>query len=351
MNEMVQQRPAPPAVPGSFNNPVPNTLAELAKVPIGEPLKTLEEVVLFGRALAFAGLLPDSLMDKRTGTVKVADVVLLLCMGAELELSPMQAISGIYVVKGRPMLSAQLWGTRVRKFGHKLEIRQTKNKHGRPESAICTITRGDDGTVHEEEFTIYDALNAGLIQRLGDEGQVIARGYDGKNPTPWEQYTKTMLRNRAISHCSRFACPEVIYGTMGIQGEEYDELADEEGFGQDRFVAGKSIEGTPQQKEDMAAELAALAERMAGQGVPKSIAEVMEPLRGDDADEAKAFLEKLNRGATEQRNGVDTVVEPGQAVRDHTNTRLCDVCGFRFFPNEHTLDDHEPVWVTEPEDA
>jgi len=243
LNEIVQQRTAAPAVPGSFNNPVPNTLAELAKVPIGTPLRSLEEVVLFGRALAFAGLLPDSLTDRRTGTVKVADVVLLLCMGTELDLSPMQAISGIYVVKGRPMLSAQLWGTRVRKFGHSLEVRLEKNKHGRPISSTCTIPRGDDGTVHEEEFTVWDALGAGLIQKVDDEGKVIAR-ING-NPTPWEQYTKTMLRNRSISHCARFACPEVIYGTMGIQGEEYDELSDEEGFGTDKFVAGKSIEGTP----------------------------------------------------------------------------------------------------------
>ncbi len=335
MNEIVQQRNAAPAVPGSFNNPVPNTLAELAKVPIGTPLKSLEEVVLFGRALAFAGLLPDSLMDRRTQTVKVADVVLLLCMGTELDLSPMQAISGIYVVKGRPMLSAQLWGTRVRKFGHKLEVRQEKNNHGRPFSATCTITRGDDGTVHEEEFSIFDALNAGLIQRLGDEGQVIARGFDGKNPTPWEQYTKTMLRNRAISHCARFACPEVIYGTMGIQGEEYDELADEDGFGTDKFVAGKSIEGTPTEQESLAGELTALAERMAGNGGPKTIAEAMAPLTGDDEAQAKAFLEQLN--------------DTGRAVREHPETRLCDVCGVRMMPQDHVGEDHDPVWVVEPE--
>jgi hypothetical protein len=91
MNQLVAQNERE-VVPGSFGRPVPNNPGELARVPIGEPLKTLEEVVLFARALAFAGLLPDSLMDKRTQTVKVADVVLLLCMGAELELSPMQSI-------------------------------------------------------------------------------------------------------------------------------------------------------------------------------------------------------------------------------------------------------------------
>ena len=339
MNEIVQQRPAAPSVPGSFNNPVPNTLAELAKVPIGTPLKSLEEVVLFGRALAFAGLLPDSLMDRRTQTVKVADVVLLLCMGTELDLSPMQAISGIYVVKGRPMLSAQLWGTRVRKFGHKLEIRMERNKHGRPVSSTCTITRGDDGTVHEEEFTVWDALGAGLIQKVDDEGKVFAR-ING-NPTPWEQYTKTMLRNRSISHCARFACPEVIYGTMGIQGEEYDELADEEGFGTDKFVAGKSIEGTPTEQESLAGELTALAERMAGNGGPKTIAEAMEPLTGDDEAKAKAFLMEMNRPSGP--------LQQGTAVREHPGMRTCEICGLRMLPQDHEGEDHDPVWIVEPE--
>lgn len=331
MNEIVQQQ-RPVSIPGSFNNPVPNTLSELAKVPIGSPLRTLEEVVLYGRALAFAGLLPESLMDRRTGTVKVADVVLLLCLGAELDLSPMQALGGIYVVKGRPMLSAQLWGTRVRKFGHKLEIFQAKNGHGFPTSATCVITRGDDKSVHEEEFTVWDALNAGLIQKVTDEGKVIATG-------PWQQYTKTMLRNRAISHCARFACPEVIYGTMGIQGEEYDELSDEDGFGTDKFVAGRSIEGTPQENESMAAELTALAERMAG--TPKTVSEAMEPLKGNAEEEARGFLAELQRRAE--------TVQEGTAVREHPGERTCEICGVRMLPHEHEGEDHAPVWIAEPE--
>lgn len=332
MNEIVQQRPQDLPVPGSFNKPVPNTVAELAKVPIGMPLKTLEEVVLFGRALAFGGLLPASLMDNRTGTVKVADVVLLLCMGAELDLSPMQSLHGIYVVKGRPMLSAQLWGTRVRKFGHSLTIRHERNGHGRVVGAVCTITRGDDGTVHEEEFTVWDALAAGLINKVDDEGKVYANG-------PWQQYTKTMLRNRAISHCARFACPEVVYGTMGIQGEEYDELSDEDGFGKDRFEAGKSIEGTPAKQENLAAELAALADRMSGQ--PRTIAEAMEPLTGDPQEQAKQLLAQLQSR--------ETVIEQGTAVREHPTERLCDICGVRMLPGDHVGEDHDPVWVVEPE--
>lgn len=335
--------------PGSFDLPVPNKPAELARVPIGKPLGTLEEVVLFGRALAFAGLLPDSLMDRRTQTVKVADVVLLLCMGAELQLSPMQSIHGIYVVKGRPMLSAQLWATRIRQFGHKLNVSMEYLPSGKVLSATATVIRKDDPTPQSLTFSVWDARNAGLVQAVADDGTV--RAQVNGNATPWQQYTATMLRNRAISHCARFACPEVVFGSMGIKGEEFDELEEEEGFGDDRFEAGKAIEGTPSENEALADELAALAARMAGTTGPQPLSDALGPLAEAVAEHGAVAAPKGRRkAASEAADGPkETVDEPGQAVRDHTNTALCDVCGFRWFPGEHDNTDHEPVWVNESE--
>lgn len=337
MNEIAVQQPRAAAIPGTFNNPVPNTPAELARVPIAQPLKTLEEVVLFARALAYANLLPDSLQDKRTGQIRVADVIVLLAMGAELDLSPMQSIHGIYVVKGRPMLSAQLWGTRVRKFGHTLTIHQDVNPNGRPVSATAIIKRGDDGTIHEETFSIWDAKNAGLCEVNEATGEVRSRSSSGQKQ-PWEQYTKTMLRNRAISHCARYACPEVIYGTMGIQGEEYDELSDEDGFGTDRFVAGRSIEGTEQQADELADELMALAGRMTGT-----------PDREEREASDKAALGAILKGVKDLQS---QALEP---PTDGGEVRTCEICNWRGPVGHHALDlnmddMHEPVWIIEPED-
>lgn len=325
MNQIATQNERPMALPGSFGNPVPNTPGELSRVPIGEPLKTLEEVVLFARALAFAGLLPASLMDARTQTVKVADVVLLLCMGAELGLSPMQSIHGIYVVKGRPMLSAQLWATRIREFGHSLSITMEDFPNGRVLAATATIIRKGERTPHVLKFSVWDAKNAGLIHAVSDEGEV--RANVNGSATPWQQYTATMLRNRALSHLARFACPEVVFGTMGIKGEEYDELEEEEGFGDDRFVAGQAIEGTPSQQDSLAEELAALAKRMTGTG-PRPIKEVLEP-----------FLEGAAARAATPATG--TLAEA-----------TCEICGQRVAKKDHhgSLYDHEPAWIEESED-
>lgn len=337
MNQLAVQNERPAAVPGSANFPVPNNPGELARVPIGEPLKTLEEVVLFARALAFAGLLPDSLMDRRTQTVKVADVVLLLCMGAELQLSPMQSIHGIYVVKGRPMLSAQLWATRIRQFGHKLSVTMENLPSGKVLSATATIIRRDDPTPQTLTFSIWDARNAGMVQAVADDGTV--RAQVNGNATPWQQYTATMLRNRAISHLARFACPEVVFGTMGIKGEEYDELEEEEGFGEEKFVAGRAIEGTPANNDNLAEELAALAERMAGTG-PRPIKEAIEPLMSVVEEQAMGATARPRRKATE-------------SVREPEDQRFtCEICGMRMAKEEHQGEDfdHNPVWVDEPED-
>lgn len=319
-------------------------MAELARVPLGKPLETLEEAVLYGRSLAMAGLLPDSLRDRQTQQIKVADVVLILCMGTELGMSPMQAINGIYVVKGRPMLSGQVWATRVRQAGHRLTVTMEYHPTSkRPLSATATIIRGDDKTVHDLTFSVWDARNAGLCQ-VNDEAAVRSRSRTDE-PQPWEKYTATMLRYRAISHCSRYACPEVIFGTMGIEGEEYDDTAEEEGFGSERFIAPNTVQGSVQEREQLAGELLALADRMTGKTEP--ITDMMEPLRSDDPEAAKEALQKIHDRVAAK----DTVTEPGRAVREHPEMRTCEVCGTRMLPQDHEGEDHDPVWINEPDEA
>lgn len=322
MNEITLRQPAQELA--RTNAPA---MAELARVPLGKPLETLEEAVLYGRSLAMAGLLPDSLRDRQTQQIKVADVVLILCMGTELGMSPMQAINGIYVVKGRPMLSGQVWATRVRQAGHRLSVAMEYHPTSkRPLSATATIVRGDDKTVHELTFSVWDARNAGLCQ-VNDDAAVRSRSRTDE-PQPWEKYTATMLRYRAISHCSRFACPEVIYGTMGIEGEEYDD-PEEDGFGLERFIAPATIQGSETERENVAKELAALADRMTGR---------LEAAYAEDAEEVPA-------PAKPKRS-------KGSAVKSHPGERTCDICGTRMFEAEHVGPDfdHEPVWVNEPED-
>lgn len=198
MNEIEHTPPKPSQDPAE----------RLTSVPLGRPLDNLLQAVVLANGLIEAGLIPDTL--KRNPK----DIVVILVYGAELGLLPMQSVQGIYVVKGRPMLSAQLWSAKIAQAGHRLSILASTNEY-----AHVRITRGDNGEVFEETFTLADAEAMGALRVV--DGKVVARSPKGEK-LPWEQFTRAMLRYRALVFCARTACPEVAFGA-GIHGEEYDD--------------------------------------------------------------------------------------------------------------------------------
>jgi len=182
------------------------------RVAVGVPLEGLDEAFRLAKNLALASVLPDSLRGKPS------DVLAIVLYGQELGLAPMQSIQGIYVVRGKPQLSSQTWTALARRAGHKVRWGRCDDK-----SATVTIVRSDDeDNPHTETFTIADAVKAGLCEIK--DGKVLARSKDNK-PTPWETYTRTMLRNRAISNAGKLQCPEVAMG-FAIEGD-YDYIDDE----------------------------------------------------------------------------------------------------------------------------
>lgn len=286
--------------------------AELSLVPVGRALSNLEEVVTLAKGLAVSGLVPDTLRGKPN------DVAVILLYGAELGLTPMQAIQGIYVVKGRPMLSAQTWGTKIRQCRHRLEILESTR-----ELATARITRGDDKTVHTLTFTIEEAAAAGLCRIV--DGKVVCRDSKG-NPLPWEAWTKTMLRNRAVSHLARYACPEAAFGNAGIWGEEHGELEDETDLrpfiDDDQAVDGEIVDA-----DDTAMELAELADELG----------VTHPFTAPVAEAEEVAPEQS---------------DPWGTTNQGAARRTCEVCGLHVAPDAHDFiagqrgyADHEPVWL------
>jgi len=182
------------------------------RVAVGVPLEGLDEAFRLAKNLALASVLPEALRGKPS------DVLAIVLYGQELGLAPMQSIQGIYVVRGKPQLSSQTWTALARRAGHKVRWGSCDDK-----SASVTIVRADDEDhPHTETFTIGDAVKAGLCEIK--DGKVLARSSTNK-PTPWETYTRTMLRNRAISNAGKLQCPEVAMG-FAIEGD-YDYIDDE----------------------------------------------------------------------------------------------------------------------------
>lgn len=181
-------------------------------VTVGVPLHGLDEAYRLSQNLSLASLLPEALRGKPS------DVLAMVLYGQELGLAPMQAIQSIYVVRGKPQLSADLWTALARRAGHKVRWGACDDK-----TATVTIVRNDDPD-HGLEFTytLDDAVANGLVEIK--DGKPYARSQSGK-PTPWETYTARMLRNRAVSFCGKSQCPEVALG-FAIDGD-YDYIPDE----------------------------------------------------------------------------------------------------------------------------
>jgi hypothetical protein len=205
-------------------------------VNVGVPLKGLDEAYRLSQALAMAGVMPKDLRGKPS------DVLAILLYGQEVGLAPMQAIQGIYVVNGRPTLSAQTWLALLRRAGHRAYV-PCKKCDGAPEEHVIgrpradhqyepdhddrrcrmTIVRGDSGAMHTEKFDLDDAKVAGLA---------------GKDV--WKSHPRRMTLARAVSNCARFLCPEVAMGFYA-EGEEFDagedSVADEIAYQRDVAAA------------------------------------------------------------------------------------------------------------------
>lgn len=130
-------------------------------------------------------LLPDGIAGKP------ADILVTLMAGHELGLTPMASIRGIHVIKGKPVLSADLMVAVVLGSGKASYFRRvgetddavTYETHriGSPEPQRCT-------------WTAAQAKRAGLV---GDN---------------WRLYPRAMLAARAKSELARDVYPDVLAG-------------------------------------------------------------------------------------------------------------------------------------------
>ena len=156
---------------------LPATIHDQALMP-----KTFDGMMKQADVLVRSGLLPAEI---KTAAAAVA----IMMTGRELSIPPMQAFRSIYVVKGKPTLSAQLMGALIFRAGHSYKVVDSTNES-------CTIEyRRKTGETYQHTFTIQDAERAGL-----------------RGGMTWKQYPKAMLFSRCMSAGARAFMPDVIAG-------------------------------------------------------------------------------------------------------------------------------------------
>lgn len=144
----------------------------------------LGDTLKLGEILAKSGFFSD--------TKEAAQAVTKILAGRELGIPPVAAMTGIYIVKGKVSLSANLIAGQIKRSGkYDYRVRFTGN-------TACTITFFQDGqSVGETTFSQEDAQAAGLTG----------------NPT-WKAFPRNMLFARALSNGARWYCPDVFSGPV-----------------------------------------------------------------------------------------------------------------------------------------
>jgi hypothetical protein len=144
----------------------------------------------------------SGLLPKAIDTPEKA--ILIMLKGRELGIPPLQALSGIYVVDGKPTMGAELMLTQIRKLvaGARIEFAHQDEKS-------CVIQAARPGeNLQTFSFTIEDAQKAGVLAKDN-----------------WRKYPKTMLRWRAISIMAKSLFSDAVAGcyTPDELGAEVDD--------------------------------------------------------------------------------------------------------------------------------
>ena len=133
--------------------------------------------------------------------------VAIMLKGRELGIPPMQALSHIHIINGKPTMSAELMLAQIMRLHPKTKISYPVRSG---EKCEVKVTReGSEASIFS--FSIQDAQAAGLLS----------------NPT-WKKYPRAMLHARVVSEMARSLFPDAISG-VSYTPEEMGASVNEEG--------------------------------------------------------------------------------------------------------------------------
>ena len=128
--------------------------------------------------------------------------------GEELGLGPMQSLTQIHVIEGKPSLAPEGMRGLVLKAGHRIDVKVAAN-----DRVVLYGKRSDSGSEATVEWTMKDAQLAGLAGRGA-----------------WKTYPRAMLMARATSELCRMLFADIIAGlsytpeeVLSIEGKEWNE--------------------------------------------------------------------------------------------------------------------------------
>lgn len=161
----------------------------------------LAEVAHLAEFIASTEFVPKAYRDQP------AAVAAAILAGREMGIGPMTALQHLYVVEGRPAMSAQLMRALVMSAGHTLRVVEST-------SARCVVTGRRRGETADREPVVWS-------------GEEVRRAGLANRPT-WQRYPRQMLLARATAELCRVVFPDVL-GGMSYAVEEAADMPDDDG--------------------------------------------------------------------------------------------------------------------------
>lgn len=165
----------------------PKQSALMAFTETGISLNTVEQALIFAKAVVNSGLAPKSFQTPEA-------ILIAIQMGAEIGLAPMASLQNIAVINGKPGVYGDAGKALLRAKGFDIE------ELAHTTYASCTISHPRQKPV-TRSFSVDDAKKAGLWGKQG----------------PWTQYPARMLAWRAFWFAARDAAADVLKGVGGIE--------------------------------------------------------------------------------------------------------------------------------------
>ena len=157
---------------------------------------SMEQGIRLAEMLAKSALVPASVRGKP------ADIFVILATGRELGIGPMQALSDINVIQGKPVFSADLMVAQCKK--HPEVCRYIRLIETTDQRAVYETHRIGSPEPERFTFTIEDAKRLGL---------------DSKDN--YRKQPKTMLRRRCAAALAREVYPDLVRGYDPDEAEDF----------------------------------------------------------------------------------------------------------------------------------
>jgi hypothetical protein len=159
------------------------------------------------QALALARLLSESALIPKPLQGRPGDTFVVLITGHELGLSPMQALRGINVVDGKPVIGADLMVALCLRTPAVCRFFRLVSSDA--QSATYETHRHGQAEPARMRFTIEEAKAAGLLGKMN-----------------WQKYPAAMLRARCSSALARAVYPDLLFGVYEVDEIEAAGIAD-----------------------------------------------------------------------------------------------------------------------------